>query len=311
MSNDNVYENLIDDMYDGVYFVDTERRITYWNKAASRITGFTKEETIGKKCSDNILQHVDTEGNNLCRDLCPLEKTLKEGTSRELETFLHHKNGHRVPVLIRCSPIRNAHGEITGAVELFSDNTDFALIKQRLAELEKLAYIDELTQLANRRYVEISMEMHLQELNRYGWPFGILFIDIDNFKHINDTYGHNIGDDVLSMLSRTFSSNARPFDFFGRWGGEEFVAIIRNVDITILQTIANRFRMLVEQSFLDNNGEIISVTISVGATSGKVDDTCETLIERADKLLYRSKKSGKNCVHIDEEKINKLNTHRH
>ncbi|MCK4965685.1 PAS domain-containing protein, partial [bacterium] len=111
-----VYENLIDDMYDGVYFVDSERRITYWNEAATRITGFTKEETIGKKCSGNILQHVDTDGNNLCRDLCPLDKTLKEGTSSELESFLHHKNGHRVPVLIRCSPIRNAQGEITGAV---------------------------------------------------------------------------------------------------------------------------------------------------------------------------------------------------
>lgn len=302
MNKDNVYENLIDDMYDGVYFVDTERQITYWNEAASRITGFTQEETIGKKCSDNILQHVDTDGNILCRNLCPLEKTLKEGTSRELETFLHHKNGHRVPVLIRCTPIRNAQGEITGAVELFTDHTDYALIKQRLAELEKLAYIDELTQLANRRYVEISLGKHLHELSRYGWPFGILFIDIDDFKKINDIYGHNIGDDVLSMLSRTFSSNARPFDFFGRWGGEEFVAIIRNVDITILKSVANRFRMLAEQSFLDHDGETISVTISVGATSGKVKDTVETLITRADKLLYKSKKSGKNCVHIDEEK---------
>ena len=302
MRNKNIYENLIDDMYDGVYFVDKERRITYWNESASKITGYSQNEVVGKKCSDNILKHVNTDGENMCIGLCPLEKTLEDGTSQEVEAFLHHKDGHRVPILIRCSPIRDVNGEITGAVELFSDHTDYALIKQRLAELEKLAYIDELTQLANRRYIEISIEMHLQEFNRYGWPFGILFIDIDNFKRINDTYGHTIGDDVLKMLSRTFSSNARPFDFFGRWGGEEFVAIIRNVDIHILQNIANRFRILVEQSFLDHNGDIISVTISVGATVGKINDKSETIIERADRLLYESKKSGKNCVHIDGKK---------
>ena len=298
-SKKNFYENLVDEMYDGVYFVDMERRITYWNNAASRITGYAHDEVIGQRCSDNILRHVDVDGKNLCMDVCPVQQTLNDGNSREMEAFLHHKKGHRVPVLIRTSPIRDKQGNITGALELFSDHTDYELIKQRLAELEKLAYIDELTQLANRRYIEISVEMHLQELNRYGWPFGILFIDIDNFKSINDTYGHIIGDKVLKMLSRTFSGNARPFDFFGRWGGEEFLAIIRNVDAVMLKSIAQRFRALVEQSFITHNGRNISATVSIGATTGKIDDSSKSLIERADKLLYQCKNSGKNCVRVD------------
>ncbi|MBN1293849.1 MAG: sensor domain-containing diguanylate cyclase [Candidatus Latescibacteria bacterium] len=287
-------------MYDGVYFVDAKRCITYWNQAASRITGYSHDEVMGQRCADNILRHVDVDGKNLCIDECPVKKTLNDGVSREMEAFLHHKKGHRVPVLIRTSPIRDENGVITGAVELFSDHTDYELIKQRLAELEKLAYIDELTQLANRRYIEISIEMHLQELKRYGWPFGILFIDIDNFKVINDTKGHIIGDKVLKMLSRTFSGNARPFDFFGRWGGEEFLAIIRNVDLPMLKSIAHRFRMLVEQSFITYNGQNISVTISIGATVGKANDTSKSLIERADKFLYQCKNSGKNCVFVDD-----------
>lgn len=290
------YRNLLDNLYDGVYFVDFERKITYWNKSAERITGYKSSELIGKHCWDNILIHIDDHGNNLCKRSCPLEETIADGHPRETEAYLHHKDGHRVPVLIRTAPIRNPAGTVVGAIEIFSDNSSKIAFLHRIEELQRMAILDHLTGLTNRRYIEMSLEARLSEMHRYGWPFGVLFIDIDNFKRINDVYGHDTGDEVLKMVARTFINNSRPFDTVGRWGGEEFVAIILNVSEDLLYSIANRLRILVEQSSLSADSDNIRVTISVGATFAQQTDTVETLLKRADQLMYQSKIAGRNCV---------------
>lgn len=104
---------------EGVYFVDREGQIVFWNKAAERITGFSAEEVIGRRCAANLLMHVDEGGNGLCKKLCPLAATLKDGTSREAEVFLHHKNGHRVPVLLRVKPMKDERGSVVGGIQFF------------------------------------------------------------------------------------------------------------------------------------------------------------------------------------------------
>ena len=95
-------------LYDGVYFVDQERRITYWNSGAERLTGYRREDVLGKRCSDNILMHINDEGMNLCEKQCPLEETIIDGQPRDIEAYLQHRDGHRVPVSIRVAPVRGA-----------------------------------------------------------------------------------------------------------------------------------------------------------------------------------------------------------
>jgi len=296
--NDDFYKDLLDNLYDGVYFVDTGRRITYWNKSAERITGYLASEVVGKRCEDNILMHTDGKGNLLCKTGCPLSGTLLDGALRNTEVFLRHKDGHRVPVAVRVAPIRNADGETAGAVEIFTDNTEKAAALERMEEFEKLAYIDSLTGLANRRYAEINLNARHEEMQRYGWPFGVIFIDIDHFKEINDRYGHDVGDEVLTMVAKTLMNSARTFDVVGRWGGEEFLAIIANVNSTELIATANRFRMLVEQSSIDRE-DLIHVTISLGATLANPEETIPDLLKRVDGLMYLSKSGGRNRVTVD------------
>lgn len=290
------FMNLFDNMFDAVYFVDRERRITYWNKAAGRITGFEPHEVIGKHCSDDILIHIDERGTSLCRGMCPLAATMSDGLTREAEVYLHHKKGHRLPVWIRATPLRNENSAIVGAAELFTDASAHQLILQRIHDLETLALIDPLTQLSNRKHLESELHNSLQEMQRYNLSFAILFIDIDNFKQFNDTYGHDVGDQILQMLGQTLKTAARPFDLFGRWGGEEFIGIIRNVDHTALVAIGNRCRILVEKSYLTFKDSFINVSISLGGTLAKVGDSVGSLLRRADALLYASKKKGRNCL---------------
>jgi len=292
------YKRILDNLFDGVYFVDTERRITFWNKGAERLTGFDRAEVLGSRCSDNVLMHVDQQGVSLCQNGCPVAKTLADGQTREAEVFLHHKLGHRVPVLIRVEPVRDETGAIIGAVEVFSQSCDNVATLQRVEELERMAYLDPLTGVGNRRSTEIILNTRLHELIRYGWPFAVVAIDLDNFKYVNDNYGHATGDDVLKMVARTLRHNCRSFDFVGRWGGDEFLLVLVNVTTDQLDSIANKLLLLVSQSSLRAPFDSVCVTISIGAALARPDDTIESLLKRADELLYRSKGAGGNRVTV-------------
>ncbi|MDJ0621980.1 MAG: diguanylate cyclase [Desulfocapsaceae bacterium] len=290
------YLAIINSIHDGLYFVDENRKIIFWNDAAERISGFSEEEVVGKCCADSILTHIDVDGNYLCEQGCPLQVTMDDKQAHEDTVYLHHKKGHRIPIHVRTSPLIDSQGNVTGAIELFTDISNQEANAMRVKELEKLALLDTLTNLANRRYLEQEIHIRLSELDRFNVPFGLFFMDIDYFKKINDKYGHEIGDEILRYTSKTFVVNSRPFDLYGRWGGEEFVAIIRNVNEKELRGIAERVRRLVERSYIIHHGRKIMVTLSIGATMAVQSDSVKSVINRADENMYQGKQEGRNKV---------------
>ena len=294
--NETFYRNLLDNLMDGVYFVDPDRKITYWNIGAERITGYRPGEVIGSLCYDNLLNHVDYSGRRLCEGKCPLAETLEDGKLRKEDLFLQHKNGERIPISVRIAPIKEK-GRIIGAVESFIDNSAKVAALQRVEHLMQENLTDPLTGIGNRRYAEITLQNRFDEISRYNWRFGLLFFDIDHFKTVNDNHGHAAGDCVLRTVADNLSRNIRSFDFVGRWGGEEFIILLVNVDSRdILIETADRFRMLIESSHTVVQDKRIQVTISVGVTFSHKDDTIDTLLNRADKLMYESKRNGRNRV---------------
>ncbi|MCB4790716.1 MAG: sensor domain-containing diguanylate cyclase [Elusimicrobia bacterium] len=297
MKKEFVYE-LLDNIDTGVYLVDKDRKIIFWNKGAQLITGYKSTEVLSQPCCDNILVHIDENGINQCGSTCPLFETIDTGVKYERELYLLHKTGYRVPVSVIVLPIRDEKGAITGAAEIFKDRSGKVDSIEEIDELKKLILFDPLTHSGNRRFVEMNLHTRFAELIRYNIPFGVLFVDIDDFKVINDKYGHDIGDKVLAMVSQTLSKNLRTFDILGRWGGDEFVAVIINVNEGQLSAIANKLRLLIEKSLLVISSEIITVTISAGASIAGKEDTNETLMKRADKLMYESKSKGKNSVTV-------------
>ena len=301
---DALHEAIFDNLLEGVYYVDKDRRIVIWNHAAEIITGFSRAEVINRKCADGILCHVDEEGHLLCVDGCPLKSVISSGEPKEQTTpvYLHHKDGHRVPIVIRAAPVKNETGETVGAVEMFHHAGKELEQKERMHALEEMAYLDPLTGLANRRFIITKIDSRLDELRRYAWPVGVLFIDIDHFKKINDTLGHDIGDEVLKIVAATLRATARSFDLVGRWGGEEFIAVVRNCTEEQLVGIAERFRILTEASTLRRE-DAPPVTISIGATLGVPEDTRETFVKRADRGLYEAKETGRNRVTLKKAQL--------
>lgn len=291
------YKELLDHMSDGVYFVDRDRRILYWNEGAYRLTGYTAEELVGRRCQDDTLCHVDTAGHRLCQDGCPLTASVNDGGAHEAQVFLRHKQGRRVPVAVRVQPVLAADGTIAGAVEIFSDDSVLRAARRKTEQMKRLAFLDPLTQLPNRRYLEMSLQTALSEYQMHHDPFGVLVIDLDRFKAINDGFGHATGDRALQEVAKTLSGALRSTDIVGRWGGDEFIAVLPHVDSETLRALAERCRVLVAQtSFPSIDGSPVSVSVSIGGTLPCADDTAEGLIKRADELMYQSKTSGRGRV---------------
>ncbi len=130
-----LFKMILDNLLDGVYFTDLERRITYWNQAAEDITGYSAKEVLGKHCADNILMHVDDSGCVLCMGECPLSRAIAENRPLRSDIYVHHKSGHRIPVETRVCPITQ-DGKVVGAVEIFSDNSRQWAVRERVTSLQ-------------------------------------------------------------------------------------------------------------------------------------------------------------------------------
>ena len=287
-----IYGKVLETMHDGVYFVDRDRKITYWNDGAQRLSGYSAEQAIGKSCFDNFLGHVDEIGRPLCAKGCPLSEVMNDGQPREKEMYLRHAEGHRVPINVRAFPVRNKDGSIVGAVEVFSDSTTRRKVEKTVSDLEQMAFRDALTGLPNRRYIELKVEQGLEEHRRFSRLYGLLMFDVDRFKRVNDTHGHDVGDALLKTVAKTLVHGLRPLDIVGRWGGEEFLVLMPDAGAIDLGDLAERCRVLIAESSVDNGSSRVSVTASIGATVMSHSDSVASAIRRVDELMYQSKHSG-------------------
>jgi len=287
---------VVEQLNEGVYYVDLGRRIRYWNQGAERLSGFTPDDVVGRNCHDNLLNHVDAAGRSLCRNGCPLAATMRDGEPRETDVYLRHRQGHRVPVRVRASAIRDREGKIIGAVEVFDDQGDLSAARREASALRDLAMTDALTGIPNRRHFEMSISSRIAELAGYGRDFGLLIADIDRFKDLNDTHGHAAGDVALRTVAQTLLAASRRSDDVARFGGEEFALTLVDVDEVGLRAIAERLRLQVARSTVKVPGRDLAVTISIGGTVAVPGDTAETVFARADAALYEAKNEGRNRV---------------
>jgi diguanylate cyclase (GGDEF)-like protein len=222
--------------------------------------------------------------------------TIADGAPREAEVFLRHRDGHRVPVRVRTSPIRDGDGRVIGVVETFSEDTALQRERRRAEVLEALALSDPLTSLPNRRALSGELESQLVKHARLGIPVGVLMLDVDDFKKVNDEHGHEVGDRGLVLVAETLANATRRFEIVGRWGGEEFLAIIPCPSVDVLREIGERLRRLIASCSLPIRGGEIRLTVSVGAAMAEEGDSAEDLVRRADERLYAAKRGGRNRV---------------
>lgn len=170
-------------------------------------------------------------------------------------------------------------------------------LRQCLKELEKLATTDDLTDIWNRRHISELAQQEFNRTCRYNRPFSLLMLDIDTFKTVNDTYGHGVGDQILKIIAKTVLSSLRTVDYFGRWGGEEFVIILPETDGKTAINVAERLRECIAQTVIPVGEQSMQITVSIGVASYQSGDkTIEDILHRADQSLYQAKNQGRNQV---------------
>lgn len=289
-------KELLDCFYEGVAIVDSNCNYTFWSKGAERFFGFTPEEMQGKPCCE----FVTLEGKALCKERCPF---LQGGdanvfTIEEANVWFRHKHGHKVPVAVKIVPIC-ANGKVEKVMEVFVG--DAATHSGGLIDsLAKAALVDPLTQIHNRRFLEAFIFQQIQRHARFKSLFAVAFVDLDNFRRINNTFGHDMGDKMLLAVTHSLKGMLRQSDALGRWGGEEFLVVFEISQKDAAVKLGEKIRALIADIEIKSEfGEILRMTASVGVAIAQAGDTVETLVKRADALMYHSKKNGKNMVSYD------------
>ncbi|HWR06994.1 sensor domain-containing diguanylate cyclase [Sporomusa sp.] len=279
---------VLDYLDEGVCFTDINKNIIYWNAGAKNIVGYQAEETTRKTCCQ-ILAHSSVNGEKLCDTGCPLTKALQEGQPQEKDMFITHKEGHLIFATIRSFPVYNKDGELAGFIELFSDHSPKKLGHDKVKALTRVAYVDSLSELFSKQYIENKLQIMLKEIPEKRESFGIIYINITGFRAINELYGVSMADKILKAVASTLSAGISYPNLIGRWHGASFIAIIDTSKRSLLLMIADKLKLLVSDSAISLNGEKIRVTASVGCAISQSYDSLDYLIERATKASLEDK----------------------
>lgn len=276
--------NIIDNSTSEVYIFDLEHlSFSYVNKEALRNTGYTLEEI-------KSLTPVDIKPDFGLEDFLALVQPLIDGSKESLifETIHRRKNGQDYNVEIRLQLMH-----VNGREQFVVMAHDITKRVKMEEMLHRLATIDSLTGIYNRHQINEELDIEIERANRYNSMFALVMLDLDYFKNINDTYGHSVGDYVLKKFSEIVSEDIREVDRFGRWGGEEFILILPELNEEQALHVTEKLRKDVASfEFTD----VPQATVSIGVTICHAEDSKKNMLKRVDDAMYQAKKAGRNTI---------------
>lgn len=281
------------DLAEGLFVLNSQGQVTFMNPEAERLLGWRHEELDRKKMHD--LVHLHGNGENMPESLCAVGKALRQRmVFREEDELFRRKDGTLFPVAYIASPMNLPNGE-PAVVVSFQDITVRKAMEERLSQL---ATHDDLTGLYNRRELERLLDEELVRAARYQRPLSVCMLDVDHFKTVNDSHGHDVGDEVLRELGRRIRKAIRTTDIATRYGGEEFTVILPETPLAEARAAAERLREFIAASpFTIPGGPSLDIRVSIGvATTSGEGASGAGLLKAADSALYKAKRSGRNRV---------------
>lgn len=281
---------------EGIFGVDRQGRTTFANPAAAQMLGCEVGDLIGQTPFD-VMHRLKPDGSPYPQEECLVCAAINDGTVHRItDELFWRKDGTSFPVEYIVTPIRDDHEEILGAVVTFRDITER---KRYEGQLVHLASHDPLTDLFNRRRLEEELDRELAEAERYGTHGALVFLDLDQFKDVNDSLGHGVGDELLANLAVFLRRRLRKTDIVARPGGDEFCIMLPHTDAKEADAVARQLIETVQRHAFVAGGRPITVTASAGvAFYPEHGDTAEELLARADLAMYQAKEDGRNTYRV-------------
>lgn len=292
---------------EGMIVTDAKGNILRVNRAFTSISGYPAEEVIGKNPS------ILSSGQHDKTFYTKIWETVNHTGSWEGEIWNRRKNGEIYPEHLTITAVKDVHGKLTNYVGTL---TDITLNKAAAEKIERLAFYDPLTQLPNRRLLLDRLQQALASGTRSGKLGALLFLDLDHFKTLNDSLGHDIGDELLQQVAQRLLSCVREDDTVSRFGGDEFVVMLEDLSkqpleaATQAEAVAEKILAALNQTYM-LNAHAYRSTSSVGITIFKNhDENLEELLKQADIAMYQAKKSGRNTLRFFDPKMQESINHR-
>lgn len=289
-------EGILSSVGDGVYGVNCEGEITFINPAAKSILGYSDSTKLIGKLAYSLFHSVDDDEPEHSIDHCELQKTYRNGTRLDSwPTNFLHADGKIIPVECTVYPL-HLDGKLQGSVVAFRDITERKLL---LEELKWQATHDPLTKLPNRSYFESALLQEVKDVRENGTESCLLYLDLDRFKYLNDTAGHNAGDKLLVAVGKQLLSTLRAGDSLARIGGDEFAIIMRNVKVDSVFAGADKFREVLDNYRFDFAGKSYNINVSIGvAIIDSKSKSSGEVLANADIACYIAKGKGRNQTHV-------------
>jgi len=282
---------------DGIVVIDRFHNIILYNEGAQRIFGYTAAEAMGRHLNILLPDKFHLQHGLMIDEFGASPEEVRHISQRSRQIYGARKDGTEFITSTLILKV-GAGPELCYAAIV----RDISANKKTEEELLRLAATDPLTGALNRREFTTLAEQESQRLHRYGRPLSILMLDLDHFKQLNDAYGHAAGDLALQRFTTLCCSTLRNIDIFGRWGGEEFVALLPETDAEGAAVIAERLRKAVSESVLMYNGNRITHTVSIGVAQYRAGETSvDTALSRADSAVYDAKKAGRDRISVSRD----------
>jgi PAS domain S-box-containing protein len=290
------YQAILESLPNGIYVVDTGRRIVFWNGSAERITGYLRHEVIGRSCRDDLLMHCDQSFRVLCGDGCPLQGTMEDGGPREATLLLRHKDGRRLPVWVRALPLRDENGVIVGAVEVFDERPLLDETWSHPRGETAANSIDGITGMSSRQSLTHCLEVCLSDFAVDQVPFSVLAVAVNGLPELSRKHSPEAAQKMLHAVGATLVKNLRPDDVVGHWADDYFLAILRGCPESVLEHRAAMIEGIAANVAILWWGDRLSVTVTSGGAMVRDADTLDSLLARVEAALAAARSCEKRVV---------------
>ncbi|MCE3014762.1 MAG: diguanylate cyclase [Pirellula sp.] len=304
--NDIFYRHMMDNVENGVIFIDSEYRVLDWNRSAVRITGRSAESVHHQVWTPDIAGLCDTEGFPIQEANCPFRAMMTVGAIGKQRLAVRTPTLELVQVSIDMIPVSNEQGLLCGGAMILEDVSETAELERKIVHLRERACQDQLTKVANRGELNRQLPEFVAYHQRTRQSGSVLICDIDFFKKINDKFSHQAGDEALIIFAKLLKESCRETDFVARYGGEEFVILCSQCDLAEAKSLGENIRKKLQRTplaVLRNQ----CITASFGVATINPEDTEETVLGRADRGLLIAKENGRDrVVSLGDEERNTL-----